>query len=96
LKELFGLSHSGRGGPDRGEIERAPFELAALDGEQDRWRVGIPEHLLDIEAERIAQDFRHVGVACAFPGAAEHPAGRRPDARLTSDGDLASARTIST
>src|SRR5262249_50174660 len=69
-------------GPDRGEVEHAPLELAALDGKQDRWRVGIPEHLLDIKAERIAQDFRHVGVACAFPGASEHQRGAARTPRL--------------
>src|SRR6516225_7745225 len=40
---------------DRGEIEGPSIDLAALDREEDRGRVGITEHLLDIEPERVAQ-----------------------------------------
>ena len=63
-------------------VEGAAVDLAALDREEDRGRVGIAQHLLDVEPERVTQDFRHVGVARALAGAGEHQRRAARAARL--------------
>ncbi len=48
------------------------MHLAALHGEEYRPGVGIAHDLLDVEADGVAQDDRHVVAGGAFRGAAEH------------------------
>jgi hypothetical protein len=86
IEAAVGLEPLGPHRLDRGEIEGTAVELAALDGEEDRRRVRVAEHLLDVEAERIAHDLWHVGVTRTLRGAAEHDgrSARAPLRRATA------------
>src|SRR5271165_6224353 len=76
-------------GFDVGKIEHAAVDLATLDGEADRGRIGIAQHLLDVEPESITQDLWDVAVSRSLTRAGKHERGTAGAARL---GDRARRR----
>src|SRR5262245_50860846 len=76
------------------QIDGPPVDLAALDREKNGSTIRVAHDLLDVQADRVSQDDRHVVARHCFGGGAEHEPRRSARRASSIDFTGASLRTM--